>query len=59
MVKMLDYRESIRHRKGLNHMTTTILITIALSALVLWTMLPVPKHDTTPVRNKPNDDKTR
>ncbi|HRX03272.1 MAG TPA: hypothetical protein P5148_09010 [Anaerolineae bacterium] len=40
-------------------MTTTILITIALSALVLWTMLPVPKHDTTPVRNKPNDDKTR
>ena len=40
-------------------MTTTILITIALSALVLWTMLPVPKHDTTPVRNTPNDDKTR
>lgn len=37
----------------------TFTIMIALLTLVLWTMLPTPKSDTSPVRNPRNDDKTR
>ena len=38
-------------------MTTTVLIALALLALVLWSMIPTPKSDTTAVRNQHNDDK--
>ncbi len=37
----------------------TLPIMIALLALVLWTMLPTPKGDTTAVRNQHRDDENR
>lgn len=40
-------------------MTTTVLITLALLALVLWTMIPTTKSDTTTLRNQHNDDNQR
>lgn len=37
----------------------TLTIMIVLLTLVLWTLLPAPKNDTTPVRNHSTDDKLR